>query len=88
MIPPLYWLKHHQPAQIQGEGTWTPLLIGRSIKEFWDHVFFYINLFILINLFLTALGLRYCTRAFSSCGERGPLLIAVCRLLIVAEHGL
>ena len=47
----------------------------------------------LIYLFLAALGLRYCARAFSSCGKQGPLLVAVCRLLIavaslVAEHGL
>ena len=39
------------------------------------------------------LGLRFCARAFSSWGERRPLLIAVCGPLIiaaslVAEHGL
>ena len=44
-------------------------------------------------LFLAVLGLRCCMRAFSSCGERGLLFIAVRRLLIVvaslvAEHGL
>ena len=44
-------------------------------------------------LSLAALGLRCCLRAFSSCGERGLLFIAVRRLLIavaslVAEHGL
>ena len=38
-------------------------------------------------------GLRFCERAFSSCSERGPLFIAVCRLLtiaasLVAEHRL
>ena len=43
--------------------------------------------------FLAALGLRCCTRAFSSCGEQGLLFIVVRRLLIaeaslVAEHGL
>ena len=43
--------------------------------------------------FLAALGLRCCARALSSCGERGPLLAAVRRLLIAvaspaAEHGL
>ena len=37
------------------------------------------------------LGLRFCARAFSSCGERGPLFIAVCGPLtvvasLVAEH--
>ena len=39
------------------------------------------------------LGLRFCTRAFSSCGKWGPLFIAVRRPLtiaasLVAEHRL
>ena len=39
------------------------------------------------------LGLRFCVRAFSSCGKRGPLFFAVRRPLtivasLVAEHGL
>ena len=38
----------------------------------------------LINLFLAVLGLRFCVRAFSSCGERGPLIIAVRGPLTVA----
>ena len=43
-------------------------------------------------LFLAALGLRCCVQAFSSCGERGLLFVAVRRLLIavaslVVEHG-
>ena len=42
--------------------------------------FFNINLF--IYLFLAALGLRCCTRAFSSCGEQGPLFIVLRGLLI------
>ena len=37
----------------------------------------------LINLFLAALGLHCCARAFSSCGEWGLLFIAVRGLLIV-----
>ena len=46
-----------------------------------------------IYLFLTALGLRCCASAFSSCGERGLLFVAVRGFLIavaslVAEHGL
>ena len=46
-----------------------------------------------IYLFLAALGLCCCTRAFSSCGERGLLFVAVHGLLIavaslVVEHGL
>ena len=54
--------------------------------------FFFFNLFF-IYLFLAALGLRCCERAFSSCGEWGLLFVAVRWLLIavaslVAEHGL
>ena len=55
---------------------------------------FFINLFIyLYFLFLAALGLCCCTRAFSSCGERGLLFVVVRGLLIavvslVEEHGL
>ena len=43
--------------------------------------FFLINLF--IYLFLAVLGLRCCMWAFYSWGERGLLLVAVRRLLIV-----
>ena len=44
-------------------------------------------------LFMTVLGLRFCARAFSSCGKRGPLFIAVRGPLtitasLVAEHRL
>ena len=37
-----------------------------------------------IYLFLAALGLRFCARAFSSCSEWGPLFIAVRGPLTVA----
>ena len=37
-----------------------------------------------IYLFLAVLGLRFCARAFSSCGKRGPLFIAVRGPLTVA----
>ena len=42
---------------------------------------------------MAVLGLRFCARAFSSCGERGPLFIAVRGPLtivasLVAEHKL
>ena len=47
--------------------------------------FFSLTVFFLklINLFLAALCLCCCASAFSSCGERGLLFIAVRRLLIV-----
>ena len=46
-----------------------------------------------IYLFLAVLGLRCCAWAFSSCGERVLLFVAVRGILIavaslVAEHGL
>ena len=42
---------------------------------------------------MAVLGLRFCARAFSSCGKRGPLFIAVCGPLsivasLVVEHRL
>ena len=42
---------------------------------------------------MAVLGLRCCTRAFSTCGEQGLLFVVVRRLLtvvasLVAEHGL
>ena len=36
-------------------------------------------------LFLAALGLRCCVQAFSSCGERGLLFVAVSGLLIAQQ---
>ena len=56
------------------------------LKKF---TFFYL----FIYLFMTVLGLRFCARAFSSCGKWGPLFIAVRRRLtiaasLVAEHRL
>ena len=50
-------------------------------------------LILFIHLFLAVLGLRFCARAFSSCGERGPPFIAVHGPLtiaasLVAEHRL
>ena len=55
--------------------------------------FFFFKLNLFIYLFLAALCLRCCARAFSSCGELGLLFIAVRGLLImvaslVVEHGL
>ena len=52
--------------------------------------FFFFNF---IYLFLAVLGLRFCARAFSSCGKRGPFFIAVRGPLtiaasLVAEHRL
>ena len=50
-------------------------------------------IYLFMYLFLAALGLPCCAGAFSSCGERGLLFVALRRLLIavaslVAGHGL
>ena len=34
-------------------------------------------IYLFIYLFMAVLGLRFCARAFSSCGKWGPLFIAV-----------
>ena len=54
---------------------------------------FLLFIYLFIYLFLAVLGLRFCARAFSSCGKRGPLFIAVRGPLTiaaspVAEHKL
>ena len=51
------------------------------------------SFFLIFIIFLAVLGLRCCAWAFSSCGERGLLFVAVRGLLIavaslVAEHRL
>ena len=55
-------------------------------------LFIFLTLFI-FYLFMAVLGLCFCARAFSSCGKRGPLFIAVRGPLtfaasLVAEHSL
>ena len=92
----------------EAEESMPVLSAGRRVGEPWavrDHLypsspspvtalpFFKKNFIYLFNLFLAALGLHCCARAFSSCSERGLLFVAVCGLLIavpslVVEHGL
>ena len=55
--------------------------------------FFFFKFYLFIYLFMVVLDLRFCTRALSSCGKRGPLFIAVRGPLtiaasLVAEHKL
>ena len=59
----------------------------------WRLFFFNLFIYLFIYLFMSVLGLRFCARAFSSCGKRGPLFIAACGPLtiaasLVAEHRL
>ena len=56
-------------------------------------LFCFVFLNFLFIFFIAVLGLRFCARAFSSCGKRGPLFIAVRGPLtiaasLVAEHRL
>ena len=55
--------------------------------------FFKKFIYLFIYLFMAVLGLRFCARAFSSCGKWGPLFIAVRGPLtivasLVVEHRL
>ena len=77
---------------IQCDFDGMPLEITEQIPfECRNQQFFFFKCIYL--LFLAVLGLRFCARAFSSCGERGPLFIAVRGPLtvaasLVAEHKL
>ena len=55
-----------------------------SLENFKINAFFFFFFLNFIYLFLAVLGLRFCARAFSGCGERGPLFIAVRGPLTVA----
>ena len=47
--------------------------------------YFFLNYYLLIYfIFLAVLGPRFCVRASSSCGKRGPLFIAVRGPLTIA----
>ena len=82
-----------QKGEKKREGPHSPLFYFYFILffNFFGVDFFFTFLF--IYLFMAVLGLRFCARAFSSCGEWGPLFIAVRELLtivasLVAEHRL
>ena len=47
--------------------------------------FVFFNFYLFIYLFMAVLGLRFCARAFPSCGKWGPLFIVAS---LVAEHRL
>ena len=58
--------------------------LGQAAQMFHLFIYLFIYLFIhsFIYLFMAALGLRCCVQAFSSCGKRGLLFVAVHGLLI------
>ena len=69
-------------------GCLTPILVISVCLPLFFFFFFLIistfNYYLFIYLFLAVLGLRFCARAFSSCGKRGPLFIAVRGPLTIA----
>ena len=70
--------------------NWQCLInITLILKVFFLTLDFFFNVY----LFMAVLGLRFCARAFSSCGKRGPLFIAVRGPLtvtapLISEHRL
>ena len=63
------------------------------LKSIFIYLIFFLNFYLFTYLFMAVLGLRFCARAFSSCGKWGPPFIAVRGPLIiaaslVAEHRL
>ena len=89
MEPYVYLWTFNRSKPFSSKSQLVGLLYSRGTSAyFFENKFIYSFI-----LFLAALGLRCCTRAFCSCGERGLLFIVVRGLLImvaslVAEHGL
>ena len=91
--PPGPGLKPMSPALAGGLLTTAPSEKCKVCQVFVCLFVFKDTSVFFFNLFLAALGLHCCTRAFSSCGKQGLLFIAVHGFLIavaslVAEHGL
>ena len=75
-FPQIYWYFFFYHV------TYSHCMIFFFLKKY---LFFFFLKGNAIYLFILAvLGLRFCARAFSSCGERGPLFIAVRGPLTVA----
>ena len=74
-------LKKEEEAEKGGEGGEEEVVITKSRIHL---IFSFFNIYLFIYLFLAVLGLRFCARVFSSCGEQGPLFIAVRGPLTIA----
>ena len=60
------------------------ILFFKNSAFFFFKLWVYLFIYLFIYLFMAVLGLRFRARAFSSCGERGPLFIAVHGPLTIA----
>ena len=86
-------VKVEENNQRMGENIFLNLFLFIYFWLYWVFFFFFKECSLFIYLFMAVLGLRFCARAFSSCGKRGPLFIAVRRPVttaasLVAEHRL
>ena len=84
----MYWIL---PLEYEKSGVLFPSL--GFFKNFFKNKFSSSILFTYLFIYLAVLGLRFCARAFSSCGKRGPPFIVVRGPLTaaappVAEHKL
>ena len=83
-----------QPLSVIIYREFSPLMFNLIFFLNFLNSFFFFNFgFIYLFIFMAVLGLRFCARAFSSCGKWGPFFIAVRGPLIivaflVAEHRL
>ena len=77
-----FWCPHERRGA-QGLSTLPFSLLSPSFFFFLN---FFLGLFIylFVYLFMAVLGLRFCARAFSSCGKWGPLFIVLRGPLIIA----
>ena len=65
------------PMSVTENFSILPKVIALQGFLFFLIVIFYLFIYIFLYLFLAVLGLRFCARASSSCGKRGPLFIVV-----------
>ena len=90
-IPPLFSKLLFALQSSLGLSLFPSLPLNSSFKKGFRasfYLFIFFKLFfgggLFIYLFMAVLGLRFCARAFSSCGKRGPLFIAVRGPLTIA----
>ena len=60
------------------------LIDQNSASFFFKALLTYLFIYLFFNIFFAVLGLHFYTRAFSSCGKRGPLFIMVRGPLTIA----
>ena len=93
MLTPILVLILHSSLELKSLGDLQSLDVFSELCLDGVLFIYFLKFYLFLNLFLAALGLRCCTRAFSSCGEQGLLFVAMGGPLIVvaslvAEHGL